>query len=73
MEEVFKFELGEKVRDRATGFVGVITGRMEYTYSEPIYQISGIDSAGRPADMWYSAGRMESAAGRATTENKTGG
>ena len=53
------FNLNEKVKDRITGFEGVITGIAMYVSRETLYQVENVDSTGRPIEWWFPADRIE--------------
>jgi hypothetical protein len=50
--------LGAKVKDRETGYEGVVTARAEYLYDEPRVLVENIDSTGRPIEYWYLEERV---------------
>lgn len=51
--------LGTKVRDKETGFKGIVTARAEYLYDEPTLLVESIDDTGRPIEWWYKEKRIE--------------
>ncbi len=53
-----KIELGKKVKDSITGFIGTVTARCEYLYSNTQVMIEG-KTEGRPVSMWCSEKRVE--------------
>ena len=52
-------ELGTKVRDKKTGFKGLVTARAEYLYDNPRVLVENIDTTGRPIEWWYDETRVE--------------
>lgn len=54
-------KLGDKYRDRITGFEGTATGRAEYLYEEPSVQITRADGSGKPESVWLAEGRLDPA------------
>lgn len=50
--------LGAKVKDRETGYEGVVTGRGEYLYHKPQVLVENMDSTGRPTEYWYPEERV---------------
>ena len=59
MNVALKFEKGDKVRDKISGFVGVISG-FSYFYGmeKDSYLVEGIDTTGRPIREWIIAGKL---------------
>lgn len=51
--------LGTKVRDKATGFVGTATARIEYLGGSPDVRIEGVDANGKPTYLWVDEDRVE--------------
>ena len=51
--------LGQKVRDKITGFEGTVTGYAEYLVAKPIVLIESIDNNGRPIEWWALTERIE--------------
>ncbi len=49
-----KFEFLDEVVDTVSGFTGKVTGYAEYLNGFKSYQITGIDSTGRPIEDWIS-------------------
>lgn len=54
-----KIQLGQKVKDSITGFVGTVTARCEYVTSPVHVLVEGIDSTGRPIERWFEESRMQ--------------
>lgn len=54
-----KIQLGAKVKDSVTGFVGTVTARCEYLDNPPQVLAEGIDSTGRPISQWINESRAE--------------
>lgn len=50
--------LGTKVRDKETGFEGIVTARAEYLYDRPRVMLEGVDNTGRPIEWWYDETRV---------------
>jgi hypothetical protein len=51
--------LGSKVRDKVTGFQGVVTARIEYLYDPTQVHIESANNNGEPADIWCIEGRVD--------------
>jgi hypothetical protein len=54
-------ELGNRYRDRVTGYEGTATGRAEYLDESPSVQMTRADSAGKPESIWLPEGRLDPA------------
>ena len=54
-----KIQLGAKVKDSVTGFVGTVTARCEYLDDDPRLLTEGIDNTGRPIEHWIKESRAE--------------
>jgi hypothetical protein len=54
-----KIQLGAKVKDSLTGFVGTVTARCEYLNGGPRVMLEGNDSTGRPVEHWFNESRAE--------------
>jgi len=54
-----KIQLGAKVKDSVTGFVGTVTARCEYLHHDPQVLAEGIDTTGRPIEQWIKESRAE--------------
>lgn len=52
-------KLGDKVRDKVNGYVGTVTGLVQYAYSADCAQVDSIDTTGRPVSMWIELDRLE--------------
>ena len=54
-------ELGQKAKDKITGFEGVITGRAQYLFGCDQYSIVPVvDKDGKVSDtQWFDEGRIE--------------
>lgn len=62
MNEAFKFELGQTVKDIVTGFKGVIIGRTQYLTTCNTYGISPRDltkEGKRPEWEWFDEPRLK--------------
>ena len=57
----FQFENGVKVREKITGFEGIITGTCFYLTGCTQYLITGKpkDKFSEPVSLWYDEGRIE--------------
>ena len=53
-----KIQLGAKVKDVVTGFVGTVTCRAEYLHGAPRVSVEGI-ADGKPVEMWVDESRAE--------------
>ena len=56
---MFKFELGEKVKDDVIPFEGVITSRHDYLTGSNRYTVEAIDSTGRPIEWNFDEERLK--------------
>lgn len=52
-------ELGAKVRDRVSGYEGVITARYEYLNGCERYEISAADKDGKPESYVFDVQQLE--------------
>lgn len=60
MTREFKFSNGDTVREKITGFSGIITGIAFYLTGSDTYLITGQSSDGKePIGLWYDEGRIE--------------
>lgn len=57
-------ELGKRYRDMLSGFEGVATGRAVYLHGCPKVLLEGVDSHGKPDELWFAEERIEFVAGR---------
>ena len=56
----FKFENGDKVKEKVTGFEGIITGTVYYITGCNQYLITAKSQDGKePVALWYDEGRLE--------------
>jgi hypothetical protein len=53
-----KIELGSKVKDSVTGYVGTVTARCEYLVGEPRVMLEGLIDL-RPVELWVAESRCE--------------
>lgn len=53
-----KFPLGTAVIDTVTGFSGTLTARITYLHRSPQVLVEGLDSLGRPSDLWTDEERL---------------
>lgn len=54
-----KFDKGDNVRDKVTGYSGVVTGyAYYYGVEKDTYRVETLDGTGRPVDWWFSASRL---------------
>lgn len=52
--------LGKVVKDKVTGFVGVVTARVEYLHSTPSVRLeSEVDGENKTKDLWIDEARAE--------------
>lgn len=58
-----KPKMGDAAKDSVTGFRGIVTGVWHSISSPDRYLIEGIDSTGRPIDMWVDEDRVETKKG----------
>lgn len=49
---MFKFKLGENVKDRVTGISGIVIGRVEYLYIENNYYVRWKREDGGASEEW---------------------
>ncbi len=57
-------ELGRKVRDKVSGFEGIVTGRAEYLYTTPTVQVTpeAVGSDGKLiGSVWLEEAQLEPA------------
>jgi hypothetical protein len=56
-----KISLGQKVKDTASGFIGTVTARCEYTGGSVTIRITAPAMNGEhaPAELWVEEGRAE--------------
>ena len=55
-----KFEYGQNVTDKVTGYRGIITTVGYYYGKRPAqYMVEGIDTTGRPVEWWVQEDRIE--------------
>jgi hypothetical protein len=50
-------ELGQKVKDSVTGFVGTLTARCVYLHGSPRVVVEGI-ADGKPVELWIDESRV---------------
>jgi hypothetical protein len=57
----FKFANGDEVKEKVSGFVGVITGSVKYLTGCNQYLVSASskDPQSEPVAIWYDEGRLE--------------
>ena len=54
--------LGQKAKDRISGFRGIVTARAEFLYSIPVYQLTPekLGADGRPEEYeWFPVDQIE--------------
>lgn len=58
-------ELGQKVRERLTGFAGIVAGYAKYLNAEDVrylVQPEGLTASGNPRDAhWFDGGQLDTA------------
>jgi hypothetical protein len=54
-----KIELGCKVKESITGFVGTVTARCVYLDDDPRLLVEAVDTTGRPIEHWIKESRAE--------------
>lgn len=55
-----KVELGDHVRDRVTGFQGVVTAHCHYLNEEDRYRVEGpVGEKNEPKENWFTVSRLE--------------
>lgn len=61
MHDDDKIPLGAKVKDRLTGFAGVLMGRTEYLYASETVLVQAEDMLdGKPGpSVWFDSGRIQ--------------
>jgi hypothetical protein len=59
--ENFKIELEKRVKDKITGFTGVVTGRTQYLQGNNTYCVEGhvAEHGHKPEVMWIEEFRLE--------------
>lgn len=73
---MFRFELGQEVKDRLTGFKGYITGRCEYLTGCIQYSINPKikkGDTGYPQGTWMDEDRLEKGIGKFKLDVKVSG
>lgn len=53
------FNFYDKVRDKLTGYEGVITAKAQYVDQPDRYLVESIDNTGRPIEWWIAIDRLE--------------
>ena len=53
----FLFSMNETVKDKVSGFSGIVTARCEYSHEPSYYRITSQDGTGK--EEWYLEGRLE--------------
>ena len=56
---MFKFELGEKVKDNIIPFEGTVISRGEFISGPNKYCVTSIDTTGRPIEWTIEEDRLE--------------
>ena len=57
---MFKFDLGDYLRDTVTGFKGDVIARTDYDYDQPNqYLLTNVDTTGRPVEWWFPEDRLK--------------
>lgn len=56
---MFKFNLEAKVKDRTTGIVGTVIGRVEYLYNDNFYLMRWKDEKGSANEEWLNEKQIE--------------
>lgn len=51
--------LGDKVRDKVTGYEGTLTARCEYLTGVPRFEVSCLDKDGKVVGSWFDGDRLE--------------
>jgi len=67
MPDDFQFELGQEVKDKITGFIGVVTGRCQFLTGCNRYDVRSrkLDKDGIPMkDQWFDEHQMEATKGK---------
>lgn len=61
IKKEFKFSNGDKVKEKITGFAGVITGTCFYLTgcSQYLVTTKPKDEFSEPTSLWYDEGRLE--------------
>ncbi len=55
-----KVQLGSKVKDKITGFTGIVSGRAEYLYGTPhVWVEAPTTTDGKTPDQWIDESRVE--------------
>lgn len=57
-EGKFAFKFNDRVTDKVTSFSGVVIGCAFYPDDQNSYWIAGIDSTGRPIELWVTESRL---------------
>jgi hypothetical protein len=71
----FKFELGQKVKEKVTGYEGIIVTRSEHLYGCMVYAVKSEKlHDGKPIDsQWFDEGSLEVIGKGKTDHVKQGG
>lgn len=51
--------LGKRVKDKITGYTGIVTAYCVYLYEGGKVLVEWIDSTGRPIEWWFNIQRIE--------------
>lgn len=54
--------LGKKVRDKISGYEGVVSARIEYVHGEPQVQVDCSRTDGGLSSVWFVESRVEETA-----------
>lgn len=55
-----KVSLGDQVRDRVTGFHGVVTAHCQYLNEQDRYRVEGpVGEKNEPKEAWFTVSRLE--------------
>lgn len=52
------FKLKDEVKDKITGFTGIITAKAKYVTEETRYLVESIDNTNRPVEWWFNESRL---------------
>lgn len=55
----FKYELGDKVKDGVSSFVGIVTGRTDYLNGCRQYLLEGTNADGDPKGRWVDEAQLD--------------
>lgn len=52
-------ELGMGVKDKVSGYCGIVTALAQYAYSADMALVENVDATNRPVSIWIEIERLE--------------